>query len=168
MLSLVEVDAVGTAPRMPMVMEMVDAAMHTLNRALPDEVRLWWAGVHSGYLVGFGLVNSSSEVQWASCFRSVDPNAADPTLLLSTLGRYNHVDRCDISYASGVLHGYKQSTAERSDAVECAECTQRICLELDEFMRCECVGTNFFCDRPDCWRGFNHSIHCEQAFGEDC
>lgn len=167
MIDLVELDAVGTTPRMPMVMEMVDAAMHTLDRNLPTEVRLWWAGVHAGYQVGFGLTNSASEVRWASCFRSVDPDAATPTLLLSKLTRYDHTDRCDISYASGVLYGYKQSTSERQDAVECGDCGQRICLDLDESVTCNCVGVNYFCDRPDCFVGFPHAASCEARYGED-
>jgi hypothetical protein len=157
-------------PRMALVMEMIDAAMHTMDQSLPDPLRQWWHGAFVGYQVGFGLISDSADVRFANCVYRTDPNEGNPALLLGKLAEHTHinsVDLADILHASGVQYGYKQSTSERRDATECPSCQKRICVDLDEWQHCNCQGDNYFCETTDCFHDFAHARSCEERFGED-
>lgn len=168
-IDLADIDAIATQPRLPLIMEMTDAAAHTLNKGLPDVLRQWWHGVFVGYTVAFGLTKDAHDVTFASAFYMASPDYTPDTLLAKLARTPDSLDRNDIAHASGVLYGYKQGSAERHDAVECIVCSRRICLDFDDHVKCECNGSLYFCDQPSsgCFTYFDHSKRCEAFFGDE-
>src|SRR5205823_4953911 len=100
-LDLADVDLVGTHPRMPLVMEMLDATLFVLDNTLPDEARHYWRGVETGYRVGFGLADSNAH-DLALCHPRATPDLEVGDLMKRFQPHWTIDDRNDFATACGV------------------------------------------------------------------
>ncbi len=122
-------------------------AAHDQYVAASDpDLRAYWRGVALGYLAAFlptpywaELHDDAKGVRWAA------PIGYD--LVLQHVDHYRPVaSGMSLAEACGVLHGFKEATAERTDADQCSACDRRVLFvaQNDTLATCRTHGT--FCD----------------------
>lgn len=136
-------------PRTPQWAEQQAAFAQSKTATDPDE-RAYWRGVSVGYLVAFlgGSLWSLYHRQ-AKATRWAAPYTWEEAA--KNLPRYRPIEFPGLSLyeSSGILFGYKQATAERTDAAECSACDKRVLFVTDNETLATCRTHGIFCD-DDC------------------
>lgn len=98
----------------------------------------WHLGVGVG--VTYGLAVAGGDVETlaaaASYRRDSTPGATDVDSAMYGYFGTDLARRCQVAMASGVQHGFRVATEERSDAQICRNCGQRVLTDLEDHEVC--------------------------------
>ena len=144
--------AVTVEPRGPQLTEMGHAALEAARAESPEH-REYWRGVMVGYAVAFDLTDDGPLVDARNTVFAAALPLEEIDKKFTWLATGGFQRRPDVWHRAGILWGWKQATAERQDAQECAFCEQRILTDSDtEAFKCRNHGwlCNDDCRRTMC------------------
>lgn len=126
------------------------AAHRNYQQATDLAARNYWCGVSTGYLVAFLGTDYWTELHdKAKSLHYVAPYTWEEAQTALAGRKPRIYPQMSLWEAAGILFGYKQATAERTDAVECTNCDKRVLFLHDNETLATCQTHGVFCD-DDC------------------